>query len=154
MNTEEAKIEYADIIWMPHHQSLTRRHMSLDERAAQFAPFAALTGYDDMVTEEARLTDSEIELSDNEIEILNAVIGEIAVMTSNGAHPVVGLTYFKPDALKSGGSYIDLTATVKKVDAVTKKLILYGSEDVENKQIPPIEIPIGRIIYIHVETSD
>ena len=154
MNSDEAKIKYADIIDLPHHQSRTRRHMSLSDRAAQFAPFAALSGYEDMVNEEARLTDSEIELSDNEIAMLNAVIGEIGAQLSNGAHPVVSLTYFKRDAYKSGGSYETLTAAVKKVDAVSKKLIFYGSGDIESKRIPVIEIPVENILQIAIKASE
>ena len=78
--------------------------MSLHDRAAQFAPFAALSGYDDMVSEEARITDSEIELSDSMIEIINSVIADIGTMIENGGHPTVTVTYFKPDSHKSGGS--------------------------------------------------
>ena len=67
----DPRVIYADIIDLPHHQSPTRPHMSLYDRAAQFAPFAALTGYDDMVAEEARIVDNKIELSETEIDRLN-----------------------------------------------------------------------------------
>ena len=69
MKQDDAKIKYADIFTLPHHQSATRKHMSRYDRAAQFAAFRALTGYEDMIAEEARYTDGRIELSDNEIEI-------------------------------------------------------------------------------------
>jgi len=122
--------------------------MSLHNRAAQFAPFAALSGYDDMVAETARLTDSEIELSDGEIAVINAVIAEIASLTENGAHPRVSVTYFLPDRYKQGGSYETLKGVVKKLDAIEKKLIFYGSDDIGDRRVPTVGIPIERIIGV------
>ena len=151
MNQENAKIIYADIFDLPHHQSTSRKHMSLYDRAAQFAPFAALTGYDDMIAEEARLTDSEIELSDGEITIINDTITELSAMLDNGAHPTVTVTYFKPDDYKKGGSYESMTAVLKKIDPIDKKLIFYGSDNIEDKRIPTIDIAIDKIIQISLQ---
>ena len=145
MNKHDAKTEYADIFDLPHHQSATRKHMSLYDRAAQFAPFAALSGYDDMVTEEARHTDREIELSENEIEVINSVISDINTMIENGGHPTVTVTYFQSDPHKSGGCYETITGIVKRVDSVDKKLILYGSDNIEDRLTKPIIIKIGKI---------
>ena len=151
MNPENVREKYADIFDLPHHRSLTRRPMSLYDRAAQFAPFAALSGFDDMVVEEARLTDSEIELSQNEIEMINAIIVEIADMIESGAHPAVSVTYFKPDPHKSGGSYQTLTGIVKRVDPVSKVMTFYGSSEIEDKRTPTVDIRIERIIGIKLQ---
>ena len=151
MRTKDAKEIYADIIRLPHHQSPTRAHMSLYDRAAQFAPFAALTGFEDMVDEEARFTDSAIELSDNEIEIINGILGEIQSNIENGGHPIVTVDRFIPDAYKQGGRYELFTGRIKHIDAMQKKLIFYGSEDTENKHIPTVDIPIDRVIQISIK---
>ena len=148
MTEDNARKVYADIIDLPHHQSTARKHMSLYDRAAQFASYKALSGYEDMVIEEARSVDSEIELSENEISIINAVIGELSERTANGDHPTVSITYFKPDHHKKGGSYETLTGIVKKFDPTDKKLIFYGSDDIEDKRIPTADIPVSRIIKI------
>ena len=115
---------YADIIDHPHWQSPTRSHMSLYDRAAQFAPFAALTGYDDMVNEEARLVDQRIELGDEDLEKLNQKLNLINDVIRDGAQPTVSITYFVPDPLKAGGKYETLVDQVKKVDVVSGKLVL------------------------------
>jgi len=148
MNSEDAKIKYADIINLPHHQSATRKRMSLYDRAAQFASYKALSGYEDMVAEEARLTDSELELSESETELINAMLCEIAERVEYGDHPAVSVTYFKPDAYKAGGRYETLTAVIKKIDAVSGKLVFYGSDDLEDRRVPPTEINISRVIRV------
>lgn len=151
MKQQDAKQVYADIIDLPHHQSATRAHMSLYDRAAQFAPFAALTGFEDMVDEEARFTDSAIELSDNEIEIINGILGEIQMNIENGGHPIVTVDHFIPDAHKGGGRYEAFTGRIKRIDVMGKKLSFYGSENTENKHIPTVDIPIDRVIQISIK---
>lgn len=148
MNNDNAKIKYADIINLPHHQSATRKHMSLYDRAAQFAPFAALTGYDEMVAEEARQTDCEIELTENEIEIINGIIAEISQILENGGHPTVTVIYFKPDPHKSGGRYETLTGLLKRVDTVDKRLVFYGSDDIEDRRVPTIDVDLEKIVQL------
>ena len=148
MTDKNARSVYADIIDLPHHQSAARKHMSLYDRAAQFASYKALSGYEDMVAEESRITDGEIELSENEIDLINAVIGEISDRIANGEHPTVSVTYFKPDRHKQGGSYETLTGIIKKVDILNKKLIFYGSESIEDKRIPTVDISISKTINI------
>jgi hypothetical protein len=96
----DPRVIYADIIDLPHHQSPTRPHMSLYDRAAQFAPFAALTGYDDMVAEEARIVENKVELSETEIDLLNQKLSLIADVIEKGEKPKVTITYFVPDQLK------------------------------------------------------
>ena len=84
--------DYDDIINLPHHQSKNNPHMSLYDRAAQFAPFAALTGYDDAVKEARRLTDSKPELDENQLEELDQQLADL--MTRIEEHPEVTITYF------------------------------------------------------------
>ena len=145
---QNARIIYADIISLPHYQSQNRPHMSLYDRAAQFAPFAALTGFDDMVTEEARLTAKPIELSEVELEALNRKMALVELLLQDGGHPTLSFTYFEPDGYKEGGRYLTRIGIVKKIDTFAKKLILYGSDDMENKKIPTIDIPLDGIIDI------
>ena len=145
---QDARIVYADIISLPHYRSSKRPQMSLYDRAAQFAPFAALTGFDDMVTEEARLTDKPIELSDVALESLNRKMDLVDLLLKDGGHPTLSFTYFEPDGYKEGGRYLTRIGIVKKIDIFSKKLILYGSDDVDNKKIPTIDILLDRIIDI------
>ena len=85
---------YADIIDHPHWQSKSRPHMSLYDRAAQFSPFAALTGYDDMVSEEARIVERRVEPSEDEAERLNRELSLIHDTIEKGTYPTVSITYF------------------------------------------------------------
>lgn len=145
MNEQDAKIKYADIIRLPHHQSTTRAHMSLYDRAAQFAPFAALSGYDDLVVEEARLTDHEKPLSEEEEEELNRVIALSEAALSAGAHPQITVTYFKPDELKSGGCYITVTGLLKRIDRINQVIVLYGGERPGDRRSPDQELDVKAI---------
>lgn len=105
---------YDDIINLPHKQSATRPHMPIADRAAQFAPFAALTGYDEAITETGRLTDCKRELSDGELEELNARLNYINDRLTE-RFPVT-VTYFQPDSRKPGGAYLNFTGIVKRID--------------------------------------
>ena len=124
----DPKIVYADIIKLPHWQSPTRPHMSLYARSAQFASYKALSGYEDMIAEEARLTDEQIELSESAAAILNQQMELISNAISSGIHPELTFTVFVPDEKKSGGKYMDVTDAVKKIDTVFRKVILIGTE--------------------------
>ena len=113
--------KYKDIINLPHHDSKTRKPMSLYNRAAQFAPFAALTGYDDAIKEVARLTEKRIELSD---ELKNMLNQKIKLIIENiKLQPEVAITYFVQDKKKSGGIYKTISGNVKRIDEERKKLI-------------------------------
>ena len=146
--SRDARLVYADIIHLPHHQSTTRRHMSLYDRAAQFAPFAALTGYDEMVEEEARLTDRQKELSETELAALNRRLALLERLIGDGVHPVLTLTYFESDDCKPGGRYITKKGTVKKIDTLKKEVILFGSEDTEDRRVPVLSVSMDKIIHI------
>ncbi len=109
--------EYSDIIDHPHYQSKTRPHMSMISRAAQFSPFAALTGYDESVDEAARLTDEKIILDDEVIAMIDQNLKRI----ENGDKNVT-ITYFIPDQFKEGGSYTIISGQVKKIDTLENKI--------------------------------
>jgi hypothetical protein len=114
--------QYNDIIDLPHHQSATRPHMTLHDRAAQFSPFAALTGYDDAVKETARLTDNKEELDEYRKEELNERLSMI--YDTLDEQPEVSVTYFLPDKKKSGGAYVTVTGSVKKIDEYEHLVIM------------------------------
>jgi len=124
----DPRVVYADIIDLPHWQSPTRLHMSLYDRSAQFASYKALSGYEDMIQEEARLTDSEEQLSEEAMVLLNQKLSLISNVISEGMHPELTFTVFVPDQKKSGGKYVSITDAVKKIDTVFRKVILMGTE--------------------------
>ena len=115
---------YVDIIDHPHWVSPKHPQMSLYDRAAQFAPFAALTGYEDMIGEEARLVDNRIELSEEELAELNRKLSLIDEAISQGSKPEATITYFVPDPLKPGGVYETTTGKIRRVDPVSGKIQL------------------------------
>lgn len=150
VKNDDPRVVYADIIDLPHHQAENRNHMSLYDRASQFAPFAALVGYDEMVKEEARLTEDEAPLSENEMDVLNQKLGLIADVIEDRHHPEISVVYFVPDALKSGGSYAEYTGKVKKIDAIEGEVIFQAENGRSNGQ----SIQISRIREIHGELVD
>ena len=121
--------KYDDIINLPHHVSTVRAHMSLHDRAAQFLPFAALTGYEDAIRETGRITQEQIALSESEIEGLNERLHILA--EEAGSHPQICVTYFVPDEKKEGGAYETVEGYVKRIDEYRRILIM---ED--GRQIP------------------
>jgi len=116
------KHRYDDIINLPHHVSTSRPRMSMFNRAAQFSPFAALTGYYDEIKETARLTDSKIELDQDEIAILSEKLRMIQDRIPDC--PEIQITYFKPDGNKDGGSYITKSGCVKKIDEFERIVVM------------------------------
>lgn len=125
-------MKYDDIIDLPHHISARRAHLSMAQRSAQFASFAALKGFEDEIAETARVTDKKIILDENEIEILNEALQYISYNINENLE--VSITYFVPDKLKSGGAYFTKKGTVKKIDTFNK------SVTVDNTEIPVNDI--------------
>lgn len=125
--------KYEAIIDLPHHISPTRPRMSLSQRAAQFAPFAALTGYDAVLAETARQTAAEVLLEDSEVAQINRRL--CWVKENLGKMPKVEIRMFCPDGRKSGGSYRTLSGKVVKIDEYSQKLRLESGEWVEFKRI-------------------
>ncbi|MBQ2884840.1 MAG: hypothetical protein IJE43_13860 [Alphaproteobacteria bacterium] len=117
---EESRKKYADIIDLPHHQSDTRPKMSNYDRAAQFSPFAALTGHADSIKETARLTDEYSEPSEEMKAIMNEKI--LFLMEQLENQPEITITFFKPDEKKQGGAYITITGVVKKIKTYERQI--------------------------------
>ena len=113
---------YDEIMELPHHVSKTRPQMPMSDRAAQFAPFAALTGYDSAIKETGRLTDERIELDEEALAALDRKYQ--LLMDALDDEPAVTIIYFQPDERKAGGQYVSATGTVKKVDTFGRRIIL------------------------------
>ena len=113
---------YNEIINLPHHVSKTRPQMPMSDRVAQFAPFAALTGYDSAIKETGRLTDERIELDEEALTALDMKY-QLLMDTLDDA-PEVTIIYFQPDERKAGGQYVSATGTVKKVDTFGRRILL------------------------------
>ena len=128
---------YDDIIDLPHHVSKKHPQMSSINRAAQFSPFAALTGYDSAIKETARLTDKRIVLDENAIADLDMKLNILADMSTE--HPEVAVTYFKPDEKKKGGAYITVTGTLKKIDDYERAIVFVSGEKIAIEDILEIE---------------
>ena len=116
------KTPYDDIIYLPHHVSQNYPQMSMHDRAAQFAPFAALTGYEASVGETARLTSERRELDPQEAEELNRRLTELAARLPD--HPEMTVEYFVPDDRKAGGAYVTVTGRVRHISVPEKTLVL------------------------------
>lgn len=114
--------KYDDIINLPHHVSATRPPMSMSDRAAQFSPFATLTGYDSAIKETGRLTDGRVELDEDELLSLNAKF-QLLIDTLH-EQPEITFTYFKADERKTGGAYITESGAVKKMDDFERLIVL------------------------------
>lgn len=118
----EQSTKYDDIINLPHPTSSTHPRMPVYDRAAQFAPFAALTGHDAAIRETARLTDRKVELDEDVKERLNEKLQIIAEQMET--HPLIEVTYFLPDDKKEGGAYICVEEKVKKIDMYRRCIVL------------------------------
>lgn len=114
--------KYEDIIRLPHHVSEKRAKMSIHDRAAQFAPFAALTGYEDAIDETARRTEKRIEPDENAISALDERFQLLREKLPE--RPEITLTYFVPDAKKEGGAYTEAAGCIKKIDSLARLVFL------------------------------
>ena len=131
------KHPYSDIIHLPHHRSANHPHMTMHDRAAQFAPFSALTGYDSIVQETARQTHARAIPDAAELEQLNRKIAYL--YTHANEKPVVKITSFVPDEKKSGGNYREETGVVEKIDLTGKKIIMASGSIVSADTVCAIE---------------
>ena len=113
---------YDEIMGLPHHVSKTRPQMPMSDRAAQFAPFAALTGYDSAIKETGRLTNERIELDEEALTALDRKY-QLLIEALDDA-PEVTIIYFQPDERKAGGQYVSATGVVKKVDTFGRRILL------------------------------
>lgn len=124
---------YEDIINLPHHVSSKRPQMSKEQRASQFAPFSALTGYEDAIKETARLTNRKIEVDEGLREVLNNKLNIIEENIKN--NPEVSITYFIPDKKKDGGEYITITGIVRRIDIVNNLIIMIDKTKIKMKDV-------------------
>ena len=130
--------DYKDIINMPHYEPKNHPRMSIESRAAQFAPFAALTGYGDAVKETARLTDNRIELDEEEKELLDKKMQMLQSKIKTS--PLVRITYFIPDKKKQGGKYVTVKDNLKKIDKYKYTITLEGNTEILINEIIALDI--------------
>ena len=142
---ENISHKYDDIINLPHHVSKKHPQMSLHDRAAQFSPFAALTGHKAAINEAARLTDKKQILSEDVIAKLNEQLN--LIKENIGTNQTVTITYFVPDDKKSGGAYISHTGVVKKIDEYNHTVILTDKTVIPIEQISEMQSDIFSEIY-------
>ena len=134
--------KYDDIINLPHPTSRKRPRMSVQDRAAQFSPFAALTGYDAAIRETARLTEERIELNEYEQAVLDQRITLLQEHLKD--LPEVTITYFQPDERKEGGKYRSLTGVVKKINPYERQLVLADKSKIPTESILNLESELFR----------
>lgn len=120
---------YDDIINMPRHISSKHPQMKIIDRAAQFAPFAALTGHKESINEASRITNSKKELDENQKEILNNKLNYILLNLDKLLE--IKITYFQADLKKSGGKYVTVLASIKKIDVYNKVLVLNNGKKIK-----------------------
>lgn len=133
-------MSYDDIIHLPHHVSPKRRQMSRHDRAAQFSPFAALTGYDAAIRETARLTDPRFDLAADGTAMLDEKIR--ILLDHQHLHPEITAVYFVPDERKSGGAYVTVTAKLRAVSSREQALILEDGQELYFSRIYELESPV------------
>ena len=131
------KFPYEDIINLPPHISKKHPQPTMMDRAARFAPFAAITGYEEMVLEEARITEERIDLDEGTLSILNEKLNMIQEFIDE--EPEIKITYFEPDKKKSGGAYIDITGTVKRIDEYEGLVIMTDGKKIRIEDIYGLE---------------
>lgn len=119
---------YDDIIHLPHHVSTRHPRMSAIDRAAQFSPFAALSGYDDAIRETLRQTERRIGSDEDEKVEINRKLRYLKAVEAE--HPMASFVYFVPDARKEGGEYVSLTAQVRRIDALNQVVWLMNGQSI------------------------
>ena len=129
--------KYNEIMGLPHHVSKTRPQMPMSDRAEQFAPFAALTGYDAAIKETGRLTDERIEL---DVEVLSALDMKYQLlMEAHDEAQEVTITYFQPDERKAGGKYVSAVGAVKKIDDFERRITMQDGAKIPMDDVLSIE---------------
>lgn len=131
---------YDDIINLPHPVSRKHQRMPMEARAAQFAPFAALTGHGAAIEETARLTDAKLELGAEELAVLNRKMDHLKTLVAQ--QPEVTITYFQPDDRKADGSYLAVTQPLRKIDDYDHQLVLSSGLSIPIDDVLDIESPL------------
>ena len=127
------KFPYEDIVNLPPHISKKHPQPSMMDRAARFAPFAAITGYEEMVLEEARVTEERIDLDEGALALLNEKLNMIQEFLDE--EPEVTIIYFEPDKKKSGGAYVNITGIVKRIDEYEHFVIMTDGKKIRIEDI-------------------
>jgi len=130
---------YDDIIRLPHPTSSRHPRMSLHDRAAQFSPFAALSGHEDAISETARLTDKKIELAEDQKPELDRRMQALLPLLPE--HPEVVITYYVPDFTKEGGAYVTFTGNLKKIDTVDHTLYFTDGTTIAPDDVLSLDSP-------------
>lgn len=130
---------YDDIIGMPHHVSAVHPQMSRIDRAAQFSPFAALTGYSEAIRETGRLTEERVELDEDVKEILDEKLRMLQHQIEEHDYPEAAIAYFLPDNRKEGGSYVTVSGRVKKIDGYGQAVVMMDGTRIPIKDIVGVE---------------
>lgn len=128
---------YEDILELPHPVSKTHPQMPRGDRAAQFAPFAALTGYEEAVREAARLTEEKMILDEDSKEQLDWKLRCLQEKVKE--KPTITVTYFLEDEKKKGGKYVTVTGVLKKMDSYTHQFVLENGEEIPMEDIVSLE---------------
>lgn len=149
MEKRQVSHKYDDIINLPHHRSDKRPKMPLCDRAAQFSPFAALTGYDEAIKESARLTEQRRELSDEKKNELNAKLSLLRI--KNRSRTEVNIIYFIPDQKKDGGAYTSVTGAVRRIDDCRRIIIMENQQKIPLDDIWDISGQVFREMETEVE---
>lgn len=137
--------EYDDIIRLPHYISKTRPHMAAIDRAAQFSPFAALTGHDAAIKETARQTDKRVELDEY---VKDALRNRLQIIVNRmKEHPQIVITYFQPDGKKGGGTYVSAINKIKKINEYERIILMMDGSVIPIDDIISIEGEIFETIY-------
>ena len=129
--------KYDEIIHLPHHSSMTRPQMPMSDRAAQFAPFAALTGYDSAIRETGRLTDEKIELDEEALTALD--MRYQLLIDALDDQPEITITFFQADERKDGGAYLTVTGTVRIIDAFERLITMQDGAKIPMDDVLSIE---------------
>lgn len=137
--------EYDEIINLPHHVSTIRSQMAIIDRAAQFSPFAALTGYDAAIKETARLTDVRIELDEYMKNDLNDRLQILANLIKEPFE--IEITYFQPDTKKEGGAYVTASGTAKNIDEYERAVVMTDGRAIPIDEIISIKGQIFESIF-------
>lgn len=132
--------KYDDIIDLPHPTSQNHPRMSLYDRAAQFSPFAALTGHSAAIAETGRLTDRRVELDEYEMARVDAELQRLQELLPG--RPTAFITYFVPDERKNGGSYQTVTGEVKRIDAVGGVIQMADRREIPIKDVFSVELEL------------
>ena len=132
--------KYEDIIHLPHHVSKKRPQMAIKDRAAQFSPFAALTGHEAAVKETARLTEEKMELDESTKRRLDETLQMLMDQLRRDIHLFVQITYFLPDEKKTGGSYLRIREKIQKIDTYRRIIFMMDKTKVPIDDIVDIEL--------------